>query len=40
MKRFKYILALTLVLGFTACEEKYLDLQSPTEPTTGGFFQQ
>ncbi len=38
MKRFKYILALTLVLGFTACEEKYLDLQSPTEPTTGGFF--
>jgi hypothetical protein len=38
MKRFKYILALTLVFGFTACEEKYLDLQSPTEPTTGSFF--
>lgn len=38
MKQFKYILALSLVLGFTACEEKYLDLQSPTEPTTGSFF--
>jgi len=38
MKRFKYILALTLVFGFTACEEKYLDLESPTEPTTGSFF--
>ena len=38
MKRFKYILALTSVLGFAACEEKYLDLESPTEPTTGSFF--
>lgn len=38
MKRFKYIMALSLVLGFTACEEKYLDLKSPTEPTTGSFF--
>ncbi|WP_373512944.1 RagB/SusD family nutrient uptake outer membrane protein [Persicitalea sp.] len=38
MNRIKYILALALLLGFTACEEKYLDLQSPTEPTTGGFF--
>ena len=38
MKINKITLILCFALSFSSCEQKYLDLQSLTEPTTGSFF--